>query len=60
MATHSDILAWQILWTGEPDRLQSMGSQRVGHDCVAEHTHTTKNQSFKRSSSIRYNEECGW
>ena len=32
MATHSDILAWQILWTGEPDGLQSMGSQRVGHD----------------------------
>ena len=32
MATHSNILAWEILWTEEPDRLQSMGSQRVGHD----------------------------
>ena len=32
MATHSSILAWKILWTEEPDRLQSMGSQRVGHD----------------------------
>ena len=31
MATHSSILAWRILWTEEPDRLQSMGSQRVGH-----------------------------
>ena len=31
MATHSGILAWRILWTGEPGRLQSMGSQRVGH-----------------------------
>ena len=32
MATHSSILAWRILWTEEPDRLQSMGIQRVGHD----------------------------
>ena len=32
MATHSSILAWKIPWTKEPDRLQSMGSQRVGHD----------------------------
>ena len=30
MATHSSILAWRIPWTGEPGRLQSMGSQRVG------------------------------
>ena len=29
MATHSSILAWKIPWTEEPDRLQSMGSQRV-------------------------------
>ena len=32
MATHSSILAWRILWTEEPGRLQSMGSQRVGHN----------------------------
>ena len=32
MATHSSILAWRIPWTEEPGRLQSMGSQRVGHD----------------------------
>ena len=32
MATHSSILAWRIPWTKEPGRLQSMGSQRVGHD----------------------------
>ena len=31
MATHSSILARKIPWTGEPDRLQSKGSQRVGH-----------------------------
>ena len=32
MATHSSILAWKIPWTVEPGRLQSMESQRVGHD----------------------------
>ena len=32
MATHSNILAWKIPWTEEPGRLQSTGSQRVGHD----------------------------
>ena len=32
MANHSSILAWKIPWMEEPGRLQSMGSQRVGHD----------------------------
>ena len=32
MATHSSTLVWKIPWTEEPGRLQSMGSQRVGHD----------------------------
>ena len=32
MATHSSILAWRISWTEDPVGLQSMGSQRVGHD----------------------------
>ena len=32
MATHSSILAWRIPWPEEPGGLQSMGSQRVGHD----------------------------
>ena len=33
MAIHSSTLAWKIPWTEEePDRLQSMGSQRIGHD----------------------------
>ena len=32
MATHSSVLAWETPWTEEPSRLQSMGSQRVGHD----------------------------
>ena len=32
MATHSSTLAWRIPWTEEPGGLQSMESQRVGHD----------------------------
>ena len=39
MATHSSILAWRIPWTGEPDGLQSMGLQSVGHDW-SNHAHT--------------------
>jgi len=42
MATHSSILAWKIPWMVEPGRLQSMGSQRVGHDRATSlfHFHT--------------------
>ena len=42
MVTYSSILAWKIPWTEEPDRLQSMGSQRVRHDWATDcaHTHT--------------------
>ena len=32
MVIHSSTIAWKIPWTEEPGRLQSMGSQRVGHD----------------------------
>ena len=32
LATHASILAWRIPWTEEPGRLQSMESQRAGHD----------------------------
>ena len=32
MATHSSVLAWRILGTGEPGGLQSMGLHTVGHD----------------------------
>ena len=40
MATHSNILAWEVPWVGDPGGLQYMGSQRVGHDLV------TKQQQF--------------
>ena len=53
MATHASVLAWRIPWTEEPDRLQSMGSQRVGHDWV------TKQQPLP---SIMWQRrfQCGW
>ena len=38
MATHSNSLAWEVSQTEEPGRLQSRGSQRVGHDWACEHT----------------------
>ena len=50
METHSSILARRIPWTEEPGGLQSMGLQRVGHDCndltcthTNTHTHTHTN-----------------
>ena len=43
MATHSSFPAWEIPWTEEPGRLQSMGSPRVGHDLVI------KQQEWDRS-----------
>ena len=39
MAIHSSTLAWKIPWTEEPGRLQSMRSQRVGHDWVTSLTY---------------------
>ena len=41
MAIQPSILAWRIPWTEEPGGLQSMGSQRVGHDRVT-NTHTQR------------------
>ena len=39
MVTHSSILAWRSPWTEEPGGLQSLESQRVGHNWASEHTH---------------------
>ena len=44
MATHSSILAWRIPWTEEPGGLQSIGSQRVGHN-RSDLAHNTANLS---------------
>ena len=38
MATHSNILTWEIPWTEEPGGLQSMGLQKTGHNWVTTHT----------------------
>ena len=46
MATHSSILAWKIPWTEDPGRLQSMGSQRVGHDWATS-LHFSKTRGFQ-------------
>ena len=40
VATHSSILAWEVLWTEEPGTLQSMGSQRLGHNLATEEQKT--------------------
>ena len=42
MATHSSILAWRIPWTEEPGRLQSMESQRVGHNLATKQQKQTQ------------------
>ena len=49
MTTHSSILAWEILWTEEPGRLQSMGSQRATHSYVTECTQSpsTENKTLR-------------
>ena len=47
MTTYSTILAWRIPWTEAPGGLQSMGSQRVGHDSV------TKAFTFPSSEQLK-------
>ena len=44
MTTHSSILVWKIPWTEDPGKLQSMGSQRVGHNWATEHQQALKNK----------------
>ena len=52
MATHPSNLAWEIPWIEQPGELQSMGSQRVGHDWVTKHTST---QQILRNYWIKFN-----
>ena len=51
LATHSSILAWRIPWTEEPDRLQFVGSQRVGHERLM----PSLNFSTDDSNSLKLN-----
>ena len=55
MATHSSTLAWKIPWTKEPGRLQSLGSQRVWHDWVNEHTHPPTQWKYKVPLTSQHN-----
>ena len=48
MATDSSILLWKILWTEEPGRLQSMGSQRVRHDLATKKQQQCYNECVMR------------
>ena len=52
MATHSSILAWRIPWIGEPGRLQSTGSQRVGHDLATTHILQLKKENAGKNSNV--------
>ena len=54
MATHSSTLAWEIPWMEEPDRLQSMGSQRVRHDRVTS-LHSLRNLSLEKEMATHSN-----
>ena len=58
MATHSSTLAWKIPWMEEPGRLQSMGSQRVGHTTERLHFHfMTKLLSGEQGRAGRFGAE---
>ena len=56
IATHSSTLAWKIPWTEEPDRLQSMGLQRVGHDWA---TSLAQKMSCKQNRGESHVESLG-
>ena len=52
MATHSSVVAWEIPWTEEPGGLQSMGSQKVGHNLK------TKQRQISLRGGTRPSETC--
>ena len=60
MAPHSSTLAWKIPWTEEPERLQSMGSLRVGHNCATSlslftfHFHALEKEMATHSSVLAW------
>ena len=58
MATHSRINAWRIPWTEEPDRLQFMGSQRVGHTWVTDTSTSIVNGLLRASLVAHWQRVC--
>ena len=59
MVTHSSILAWRIPWMEKPGRLQSTGSQRVGHDWVTSLTYSDLATSPPSGDDFRKSREKG-
>ena len=57
-ATHSSTLAWRIPWTEEPGGLQSMGSQRVGHDWATKHSFKHCSQNVYKYSLALLENSC--
>ena len=57
MVTHSNILAWRIPWTEEPGGLQSVGSQRVGHDLATKQQRTWFTAAAAAAKSLQ---SRGW
>ena len=57
MAAHSSTLAWKIPWTEETDRLQSVGSRRVGHEFTCTftfHFHALEKEMATHSSALAW------
>ena len=53
METHPGILAWEILWTEEPEGLQSMESKRVGHHLVTKQQQTMEELETKEMIAVQ-------
>ena len=60
MAIHSSPLAWKISWTEEPDKLQSMGSQRVRHDWATSLHFTSLHNIWNSPESGLSSSSCYW
>ena len=60
MAIHSSIVAWRIPGTEEPDRLQSMGLQRVAHDWAQEHINMSTVQEMARLNKSIVDRKISW
>ena len=54
MATHPSILAWEIPWTEDPGRLQSMGLPRVRHDLAHMHAPSCGPQHEVKAAGVEY------
>ena len=57
-ATHSSTFAWKIPWTEEPGGLQSVGSQRVGHDWATSLTHSLTLPTIRLPLSLKFRSLC--